>query len=97
MNMNNERKQTPLMQVTWDATYTQHREGICIGKNVTTYWSKELPTTTVGFLVYEDEHIIALAASIYGILIPNFMAKNIIEIPKNYVIERKELDPNPLI
>ena len=96
MSMNNEIKQTPLMQVKWEAKYTQHKEGMSIRKGMNTYWTEECPTTTVGFLIYEDEYVIALASSIYGILIPNSMAKNIIEIPKSYVIERKELDPNPL-
>ena len=30
MSMNNEMKQTPLMQVKWEAKYTQHKEGMSI-------------------------------------------------------------------
>ena len=91
--MNIVTKQTPLIQVIWDGTYTQHRDGISLDIN-TQYFQKEYPTTTVGFLIEENDKVIVLASSIYGICIPNTMAKNIIEIPKSYVIERKELDPN---
>ncbi len=95
MSMNNEIKQTPLMQITWDGTYAQYREGISLDPN-TQYFQNQHPTTTVGFLIAENDKVIVLASSIYGICIQNSMAKNFIEIPKSYVIERKELDPNPL-
>lgn len=91
--MNNGIKQTPLIQVKWDGTYTQHRDVISLDINAQ-YFQKQHPTTTVGFLIEENDKVIVLASSIYGIYIPNTMAKNIIEIPKSYVIERKELDPN---
>ena len=91
--MNNGIKQTPLIQVKWDGTYTQHRDGISLDIN-TQYFQKEYPTTTVGFLIEENDKVIVLASSIYGILISDTIARNIIEIPKSYVIERKELDPN---
>lgn len=91
--MNIVTKQTPLIQVKWDGTYTQHRDGISLDIN-TQYFQKEYPTTTVGFLIEENDKVIVLASSIYGILISDTIARNIIEIPKSYVIERKELDPN---
>ena len=91
--MENKIKQTPLIQVKWDGTYTQHRDAISLDINAQ-YFQKQYPTTTVGFLIEENDKVIVLASSIYGICIPNTMAKNIIEIPKSYVIERKELDPN---
>lgn len=86
MNMNNEIKQTPLMQITWDGTYAQHREGISLDPN-TQYFQNQHPTTTVGFLIEENDKVIVLASSIYGILISDTIARNIIEIPKSYVIE----------
>lgn len=84
--MNIVTKQTPLIQVKWDGTYIQHRDGISLDINAQ-YFQKEYPTTTVGFLIEENDKVIVLASSIYGICIPNTMAKNIIEIPKSYVIE----------
>jgi hypothetical protein len=84
--MNIVTKQTPLIQVKWDGTYTQHRDGISLDIN-TQYFQKEYPTTTVGFLIEENDKVIVLASSIYGILISDTIARNIIEIPKSYVIE----------
>ena len=84
--MNIVTKQTPLIQVKWDGTYTQHRDGISLDIN-TQYFQKEYPTTTVGFLIEENDKVIALVARIYGILISDTIARNIIEIPKSYVIE----------
>jgi len=42
MSMNNEIKQTPLMQITWDGTYAQHREGISLDPN-TQYFQNQYP------------------------------------------------------
>ncbi|BEI55150.1 hypothetical protein GCM10007041_38620 [Butyricimonas faecihominis] len=42
MSMNNEIKQTPLMQVTWDGTYVQHRDGISLDPN-TQYFQNQYP------------------------------------------------------
>ena len=84
--MNIVTKQTPLIQVKWDGTYTQHRDGISLDINAQ-YFQKEYPTTTVGFLIAENDKVIVLASSIYGILISDTIARNIIEIPKSYVIE----------
>lgn len=84
-------KKTPLVYVKWDATYTQHRDGISLDPN-TQYFQKQHPTTTVGFLIEENDKVIVLASSIYGIRFPNSMAKDFIEIPKSYVIEVNPLD-----
>ena len=84
--MNIVTKQTPLIQVKWDGTYTQHRDGISLDINAQ-YFQKEYPTTTVGFLIEENDKVIVLASSIYGILISDTIARYIIEIPISYVIE----------
>ena len=82
--MNIVTKQTPLIQVKWAGTYTQHRDGISLDINAQ-YFQKEYPTTTVGFLIEENDKVIVLASSIYGILISDTIARNIIEItPLNY-------------
>lgn len=83
-------KDTPLILVKWEGKYTQHRDGICLNKDVE-YYTQEYPTTTVGFLIHEDDKMLILASSIYGINVPNSMAKHTIEIPKVYIINRELL------
>lgn len=79
--MNSKLKRKDLVLVKWNSKYMTNREGCSLLEDVK-FLDRDLETSTVGYFIEEDDNVIVLARSIYGINIPDFLCKDCIVIPK---------------